>query len=89
MESATVWNTWEILIKLMGDDEHSDSSLATLQRASSKPSNGGGSPHMHDFLRCPECNYVPKWVFVEHTTANGEYHVYRCQAICTCETENG
>jgi hypothetical protein len=72
--------------ELMSDDEHGDSSLATIQRASPKSSNGGGSAYMHDFLRCPECHHVLRRVFVEHTTANGEHHVHRCQAICTCET---
>lgn len=41
---------------------------------------------MHDFLRCPECDHVLKWVFVEHTTAKGEHHAHRCQARCHCET---
>jgi hypothetical protein len=81
-----------LLPELMTDDEHEhehrdSSGLAMAQRsASPKSSNGGESPHMHDFLRCPECHHVLKWVFVEHTTANGEHHVHRCQARCTCET---
>jgi hypothetical protein len=76
-----------LLPELMSDDEHGENSLAVVQRgASPKSSNGGDSPHMHDFLRCPECHHVLKWVFVEHTTAKGEHHVHRCQAICTCET---
>jgi hypothetical protein len=75
-----------LLPELMSDDEHGDSSLAVAQRASLKSSNGGESPHVHDLLRCPECHHTLKWVFVEHTTANEEHHVHRCQAICTCET---
>jgi hypothetical protein len=78
-----------LLPELMSDEEHDDNNgLATAgQSASPKSSNGGESPHMHDFLRCPECQHVLKWVFVEHTTAKGEHHVHRCQARCTtCET---
>jgi hypothetical protein len=79
-----------LLPELMADDEHGAGGI--VQRASSsspKSSIGGESPpHMHDFLRCPECQHVLKWVFVEHTTAKGEHHVHRCQAICTCETSS-
>ena len=79
-----------LLPELMTDDEHGAGGI--VQRASSsstpKSSTGGESPHMHDFLRCPECQHVLKWVFVEHTTAKGEHHVHRCQAICTCETSS-
>jgi hypothetical protein len=76
-----------LLPELMSDEEHDDNGLAAARCASPKSSNGGESPHMHDFLRCPECQHVLKWVFVEHTTAKGEHHVHRCQAKCTtCET---
>ena len=76
-----------LLPELMSDDEHDDSGVtATCRCASTKSSSGGESPHMHDFLRCPECDHVLKWVFVEHKTAEGEHHVHRCQARCACET---
>lgn len=77
----------DFLPELMSDDEHGENdSPAVVQHASPKSGTGAESPHMHDFLRCPECHHVLKWVFVEHTTAKGEHHVHRCQAICTCET---
>jgi len=71
-----------LLPELMSDDEHDGGGLAE----SPTSSDGGESPHMHDFLRCPECDHVLKWVFVEHTTAKGEHHVHRCQARCKCES---
>jgi transcription elongation factor Elf1 len=73
----------------MSDDEHGDDSLAAALCASPDLSTREESPHMHTFLRCPECGHVLKWIFVEQTTINGEHNVHRCQASCNFETLTG
>jgi hypothetical protein len=79
-----------LLPELMSDGEHDGGGLPAAARCAAPTSSSGGeSPHLHDFLRCPECDHVLKWVFVEHTTAEGEHHVHRCQATCSCETAGG
>lgn len=74
--------------ELMSDDEYGDHSGAATPRASSRPSNQSNNPHVHTFLRCPDCELVLNWVSVGQVIGD-EHQIHQCQARCGCESSAG
>ncbi|KAM0705459.1 hypothetical protein Q7P35_006818 [Cladosporium inversicolor] len=68
--------------ELTADDGDDQESLTTTPRVSSRRSSGNGSLHVHTFLRCPRCDHLLKWVFIDQLVDDVQTH--GLQAGCDC-----